>query len=146
MEGIVPKPWPDDPKDIVILYIEDRLDIIEPLIAYIKETWSPRSKGARSKYRALDLLTDSRMEPHLVIHDCMPLDKEEEQKDSRTAGDELYRYLVREGFRVVVFSGLEASTMNEEPYRSHPPLAFIRKPASQEKIRQAVEEARKKSP
>lgn len=140
------KNWPENEQEIVILYIEDIEAALEPLLKYIRATWSPQSKGVRSKKGALDLLKVKQYDPHLVIHDCQPLDRDDDGVDSRKAGDELYSYLVRAGYRVVVMSGLDQTTMNEEPYRSHPPLAFIEKPPSQTKIQEAVEQARKKSP
>jgi hypothetical protein len=142
----MPRNWPADERDIVILYIEDKKDVLEQLLAYIQATWSPQSRGVRSKTRAKDLLGGKRIDPHLVIHDCKPLASEDAEVDSQKAGDELYKYLVIEGYRVVVMSAAEQSAMDKEPYRSDPPLAFIGKPASQAKIRKAVEEARSKSP
>jgi hypothetical protein len=142
----VPKNWPENERDIVILYIEDNDEVREPLLAYIQATWSPQSRGVRSKARARDLLGGKRIDPHVVIHDCQPLPSEDAEVDSRKAGDELYKYLVIERYRVVVMSGLDQAVMDEEPYRSDPPLAFIQKPANQAKLHRAVEEARRRSP
>jgi hypothetical protein len=142
----VPRKWPDNDKEIVILLIEDEKLALAQLMPDIQRLWSPQSKGVRSAAGAEAVLQDQRFDPHLVIHDCRPLRREEHDNADRKAGDELYCYLVIRGFRVVVMSGLDQTAMDEAPYRSDPPLAFIEKPATIEKIHEAVEVAKRKSP
>jgi hypothetical protein len=129
-----------DPVDesIKILYIEDHPDTLHDWRDYMcKQGW--KCEGVRSLEAAKGLL-DGDYRPSFAIHDCRPLSREKDQADNEKAGDELYALLVEKEIPVVVISGTDESTKLEtEPYVSDPPLTWISKPVTAEKINEAVE-------
>jgi hypothetical protein len=123
---------------LVILYVED-MYWGETFFSYIKERWGPESRWVRSKQAAKGLLESGAIRPDFVIHDCSPLDRDDTDRDSEQAGSELYAYFVRKGIPVVIMSGRDEETILRNPtYRAAPPLRFIDKPVTCEKIDDAV--------
>src|SRR2546421_277537 len=88
-----PSPLAD--RNLKILYIEDRKEILDPLLQYIQEQWSPESKGARSNYSAMRLLEVDNFVPDLVIFDSEILGRDTDQVATPNAAQVLYRFLVK---------------------------------------------------
>jgi len=84
---------------------------------------------------AMRLIEEEDYRPDLVIHDCNPLRYDEDELDSKQAGDDLYAFFVDEELPVVVFSGkAKDEAVHVEPYRSDPPLAWFEKPLVRESL------------
>ncbi|MFC1597007.1 hypothetical protein ACFL5Q_03580 [Planctomycetota bacterium] len=125
---------------IKILYVEDDPQVLSDWLEFMREHWGSDCRGVRSLERAKDLIDDEGYRPDVAIHDCNPLECEDDESDSAAAGSELYRLFVREHIPVVVLSGSnEAIKLQEEPYRSSPPLIWLSKEVTAEKIHRAVE-------
>lgn len=122
----------DDSKAPVILYVEDDPDTLETMTDYLRERWSPSSKGVRSLDEAMDLIEEEGFSPDLVLHDCKPLRHPDDERDSLAAGDQLYSFFVSEHLPVAVITGSSPDEMRrQEPYRSDPPLCWLEKPFTQ---------------
>lgn len=130
-------------KEIRILLIDDDLDILTPNLELIRRNWSEDSRGARSAERVYQMIDEEEFVPTLVLHDCNPLEWEKDPEESETAGDDLYRYFMRKKIPVIVLSANpETRTLQREPYRSPPPIAWISKPFDLEKMAVAMEKFR----
>lgn len=119
-------------KDLVILCVEDNLDTLKTMTEYVKEHYSPECRGVRSMDEAMDLV-EYGFSPALVLHDCNPLHHPDDDRDSITAGDQLYRFLVENELPVAVLTGQSPEEMmRREPYRSDPPLCWLEKPLTRD--------------
>jgi hypothetical protein len=123
------------------MYVEDDPQTLEDWLEFMREQdWSGDCRGVRSLEAARELVEDGKYRPSFVIHDCQPLECEDDEVDSEEAGDDLYAFFVEERIPVVVLSGAnEATKLQAEPYRSNPPLKWIDKPVEAAKILEAVE-------
>ncbi len=129
-----------DPRDIVILYIEDEPFFAE-VFAEIRAQWSPESCHARSLDSARKLIESPEFTPHFAIHDCRILTYEEEGTlPNEGAGSKLYFSMKEAGIPVLVLTGESLDEVRERfPYRDDPPeLGYISKPPTKERLQEAV--------
>ena len=120
---------------IKVLVVEDDEDTVEFIVDYISRNFGSGSRGVRSMATAMDLIEEGKYRPDLVIHDCKPLRYDDDEVDSKQAGDDLYAFFVDEELPVVVLSGeSEDEGIHWEPYRSDPPIAWFEKPLSRESL------------
>jgi hypothetical protein len=130
---------PDQDQKLIILYVEDKPEILRQYLEFIKAEWSPQSEGVRSREAARELL-EFEFKPDVVLHDCQILAFESDDSPSEIAGSELYQLYDLLGLidRVVVLSG-SGEFLSKEPYLSRPPLGLVGKPVGEDKIRAAVQ-------
>lgn len=121
---------------IKILYLEDVPEVLETWLSFLQKTWGADCRGARSRERAIQLIEEG-FQPDLVIFDRGILRYEDDEVDSKKAGDALYYYLCKRNIRTVVFSG-DSDLEYIEPYLSNRPLGFFSKPDA-DSLRRAVE-------
>ena len=134
----MPPPDPAQPAPVV-LYVEDDPSL-EPWTDYLRAHYGRGSEGVRSYIAARRKLSQGNFRPDFVIHDCRPLHDDHDQVESQEAGNLLYAFLVDEGLPVVVISAsTEEVMMQQEPYRSNPPLGWLSKPTDERIIHEAVE-------
>jgi len=130
-------------REIRVLLVEDDRVQLDYWLPVIRAKYSPESEGARSYERVRELINGG-YSPSLVIHDCCPLFFESDQKDDAAAGDALYRFIFSKNLPVVIHSGSNFEFfMQRDPYQSDPPITWISKPITEEKIDEAVDAFRK---
>lgn len=75
-----------------------------------------------------DAADDSEFVPDYVIHDCRPLRMEGDEADDPQAGDDLYAFFIQNHLPILVLSGDGQDTKaRQDPYLSHPPVAWFDK-------------------
>ncbi len=129
-------------KDLIILFIEDNEAPRQVWLKFIQETWSKESRAVRSTFKAKSLIAREDFQPHLVLHDCKPVEMEDDFDDTEgnsEAGNQLYSFFVEHNLPVVILTGDQADTvLTREPYRTNPPLGILSKPLDEEKFYLAV--------
>ncbi len=134
---------PATDKEILILYIEDREDLLRDTLAHIQSRYSPECVGVKSREEAVRLLKRGELEPHLALLDCKPFNLENDERDSLSAGDQLYALFVRKGIPVILLTGQEKDQiLTRKAYQSHRPLAFLSKPVAERELDLAIEKYR----
>lgn len=125
-------------KDIVIFYTEDVEEVFKYWLKFIRDTWSSKSRGARSLEKALEILESDSFVPDVAIFDRGILRHEDDTVDDQLAGDQLYYELCEMKIPIAVLSGHPLE--RRKPYSSKPPqLGFYSKPTTEKSLRQAVE-------
>lgn len=122
---------------IKILYVEDDPALFVPWFKFICETWGEGCRGSRSREKAIELIEEQGFLPDLVIFDRGILFYEDDEVDSKKAGDSLYYYLHKRGVPIAVFSGDDLGSV--EPYSSHKPLKLFPKPFDRSHLFEAVD-------
>lgn len=120
-----------------ILYLEDKPEVSEEWLPFIRRTWGEECCGARSREMAIRLIEDGFV-PDLVIFDRSILFFEGDEIDSERAGDQLYFFLCKRKIPTAVFTGHNDLEF-VEPYASHPPLGYFAKPFREDALRAAVD-------
>lgn len=134
---------PATDKEILILYIEDREDLLRDTLAHIRSRYSPECVGVKSRQEAVRLLKRGEIKPHLALLDCQPLNMASDERASMEAGDLLYAQFAREGIPVVLLTGLEEDqVLARSAYQSQRPLAFLSKPFTERDLDLAIEKYR----